>query len=208
MPPVPVGRLLRIGREFVRGEIERIPDAHRGADIEREGQRVRDHLIAHRRNGLEVGADRQDVGARHLGVGRERHGGIKPRAVGANSPAHGVVEFVVGPRADAGVGIRSDVGRDDVAERGFDRAASGEWLAGIGNGVTGSAIGGDREIAGRSESVRTPGCRGCPPRRTSSQRAAPQARPSHPARLIWLVQASTSGPGFFRYWLRIAAADQ
>ena len=100
---VPFGRLLRIGLEFARGEIQRIPDPHRGADVERERQRVGDHRILYRRDGLEIGADREHVVARHLGVGRVGHGGIKPRAIGTNALANGVVELVVGPGADAGV---------------------------------------------------------------------------------------------------------
>ena len=197
--PVPFGRPLRIGREFARREIERIPDPHRGADVERERQRVRDHLVLHRRDGLEVGADRQHVGARHLGVGGVRHGGIKPRAIGTNSPANGVVELVIGPRADAGVAIRRDVGRDDVAERRFDRAAAGKRLARIGNGMTGGAIGRDREIAAvlnLSECLAV-GAVGDDGLHRHEQR---HQRGRRAERDRWgCAYASTSGPGFFRY---------
>ena len=55
-------------------------------------------------------------------------------------------EFVVGPGADSGLRIGRDVGRDEFAERRFDRPAAGEIAAAAGQRVARRAIAGDGEI--------------------------------------------------------------
>ncbi len=103
--------------------------------------------MADRLDRVEIGADRDDVVVRHLRIRRVRHRGIKPRAVGPHAVAHRVVELLVGPRSDAGLGVRRDVRRGDVAERRLDRATAGERLAAVLDRVTRHAIGGGGEIA-------------------------------------------------------------
>jgi hypothetical protein len=58
----------------------------------------------HRLDGVEIGAYRQHVLARHLGVGGERHRRVEPGAVRPYATAQRSVELIVGPGADPGVG--------------------------------------------------------------------------------------------------------
>ena len=103
--------------------------------------------LMHRLDRLQVSADRQHVVARHLGVGRERHRGVKPAAVRPHAFAHRGVELLVGPGADAGVVVRGEVRRGDHAERRLDRPCASKGFADLRHGVTGIAIRDRREIA-------------------------------------------------------------
>ena len=71
---------------FALLEVERVPDPHGRADVERERQRVCDNAIADRLHRVEIGADREHVVARHLGVGVVRHRRIEPRTVAVRCP--------------------------------------------------------------------------------------------------------------------------
>src|SRR5258705_8412928 len=145
--PIPRGRLLWVGLVFALAEIERVPHAHRRPDIERKRQQVCDDRMPDRLQRIEVGADRQHVAARHLGVGVERHGGIEPRAVRAHSPAEGGLEGVIAPGADAGLAVRGYVWWDYIAQRRLDRSPAREGPPAAGNRMAGGAVGGDRKIA-------------------------------------------------------------
>jgi hypothetical protein len=61
--------------------------------------------------------------------------------------SQGVIEFFVGPIADAGFQVGRDVRRNDDAERRLDRPSTGERLTLVLIGVTGPAVGERRKLA-------------------------------------------------------------
>jgi hypothetical protein len=150
---VPGGALSRDGLVFARMEIERIPGDEARAHVERKPQLVRHHRIAHRRNGVEIGADRERVLARYLGRVGVGHRRIEMDAVASGALGQRIDDLVVGPRADAGLGVGGDVRREQRAERRLDRPASGEQFARAGERVAGAAVAHDAEIPAALDQV-------------------------------------------------------
>src|SRR5579859_4050745 len=146
-PAVPFGALL--GHRVKRpGPIEElVPRDHPVTDVERKRQRVSANAILNRLRGREIGADRDQIVARHARVIGIGHRGIKMRAVAADAARHRADELVIGPGADAGLAIGSDVAGNDVAEGRLDGPAAGEVAAVLRIGVAAVPIGRDREIA-------------------------------------------------------------
>ena len=148
--------------------------------------------MLHRRERGEIGADRQHVVARHLGVVRDRASPDRAAAVrAACRRCNGVDELVVGPVADAGLAVRRDVGRDNDAERRLDRPAAGEGLAAR-LGVAGGAIAERREIAAALDLLEVLRGRRLPPM------AVPAAAEQAPISNEYMSRdryAWTSGPG-------------
>ena len=107
---------------------------------------MRPVLLVHRRDCLQVGEDRVAVGARDLGVGRERHRRIDQAAVRESGRcawscrSRPRVHFPIPVSA-----IRRDVGRVECAERRRHRAPASEDAA-LRRGVAGNAIAGAGEI--------------------------------------------------------------
>src|SRR6185503_7239308 len=112
------------------------------------------------------------------------------------------------PRADAGGRVGRDIGRVDRAERRRHGATAGERLPPV-RRVAGLAIAGEREVAAaldrRMRAVAGDrrghgGAGGGGQRRRGDDAEHVVAR--------HLQAADISGPGFLRYWLRIASAAQ
>ena len=138
-----VGRRL----ECARRKEQHVPKDHRRANIERKWQLVCVHRIVDGRNGVEIGADRQRIVARDLGVVGIWHGRIKMRAVAAGALLHSVDEFVIRPGADAGLSVGRDVRRKHVAERRLDGTPAGEIVTAPRQCVARGAIADDRQVA-------------------------------------------------------------
>ena len=144
---IPLGALVRIRHKCPGREVQPIPHPHGRANVERKRQLIWLDRILHGRNGVEIGADRQRVVARHLGVIGVGHGRIEVPAIATGALGHRVDELVVGPGADAGRRIGRDVRRQDDAERRFDRAPAGKVVAAARQRMAGRAIADDRQIA-------------------------------------------------------------
>ena len=110
---------------------------------------------------------------------------------------------VVGPGADAGVAVGRDVRRDDDAERRLDRRGRRRMSCRC-PGRCGSRRSRPRWRDSGRCSICVKSCGSDSPRR----RPTPQPNSSAAQRRAAIDggarYASTSGPGFFRYWLRIA----
>ena len=143
---IPRRRFRVVGLELSRLEVQRVPDQHRSANVERERQLICDDRVVRGRDRLEVGANREHVIARHFRVTGKRHRRIEQRSVPPLPLPHGGVEIGVAPCADSRLGVRRDVRRQNVAERRFDRPAAREGRAAR-RGMARTAIGSHGEIA-------------------------------------------------------------
>ena len=116
----------------MRVEIEQAPGEQAGAQIGRECHGVGAVFDRRRGEAVEIGFDRHDVGVGEFGISGVRHyrifvfGEHEERRAGLDAVMECAPELLVGPGADAVALARRDVGREDGAERGADRAASGE----------------------------------------------------------------------------------
>src|SRR5689334_2685683 len=126
--------------KLTRSEIKCIPHDHRPAQVEGKRQGVRCHLIVYGLDRSEIGTDGLHVLARHPRVIGKRHRRIKARAVARPPASNGIVEFRVGPGADAGVAIGGDVWRYEMAERRLDHTSTGERPIAARYGVTAAAV--------------------------------------------------------------------
>jgi hypothetical protein len=157
--PVPFGAHRRVRPELSRMEVQGVPKVEKEADVERERQPVRRFHLVGRRERLEIGPDRIDVGPAHpreICVGEH---GVEVLPAMRDAVVNRAIEVGLSPSPYTRLGIRSDVGRIDDSERRSDRARSRKGLA-AGVGVARSAITGDREIAAALHRIRTlpPGC--------------------------------------------------
>jgi hypothetical protein len=92
--PVPFWTPRRFGLKppiFVK---ERRPETHQPALVERKGKRVLHSGGMHGRQAEQIGLDRKRVMVGHIGIGRERHRGIKTRTVWARPALHGVKKIL------------------------------------------------------------------------------------------------------------------
>ena len=156
---VPFRALRGVGREAGVGVEQQRPKHHRPALIERKRKSVRAIVGMHRRQAEQIGLDRQRVRVRHVGIGRVRHGRIKPRAVAADAALHRVEKILIAVIADAGVLVGRDIGRIDRPERQRNSQAAG-ILGASGRGVANHAVGGACEIFAAFDLVRIGKCGG------------------------------------------------
>ena len=160
---IPLRGFLQIGLVTARREIKQIPERHRQADVERERQLVRNHLVADWRNGHEIGADGQHIVVAHFGVGGIRHGWIEALAIVTSALVQSGKEFIVGPASDAGLAIGRDVWRNQHAKRRLQRQATSKRLSARCS-MTCAAIAEHRKVASALDSLETLGLlRGCGP---------------------------------------------
>ncbi len=160
---IPFRRLLRVGLIAARPEVERVPEHHRLADVERERQLVRIHRVADRFNGLEISADRQHIVVAQLGIGGIRHRRIEALTVVASALMQGGKELFVGPTSDTRLAIGRDVCSDDLSEGSFQRQPACERLP-AGRCMTCGAIAEHRKVASAFDPLETLGLlrRCCP----------------------------------------------
>ena len=112
----------------------------RGADVEGKAEVVLARRLPHRRDrGHQVGIDRIDVGILDLGELVVGERGIEMMALAVDPVLHGAAERLLGPRADAGLGIRRDVGGVDGSERRLERKIAGERRP-VRAGMAGGAV--------------------------------------------------------------------
>ena len=121
---IPFRRLGQIDAEAPGFEVQGIPQHHRPAH--REQQAVLGRSVAHRRHRTKIGVDRHDFGVadfrkRRVGKGREQMG-----PVACDAALHGTAQLRCGPRANARLHIRGDVGRVKGAQRCIKRHAARE----------------------------------------------------------------------------------
>ncbi len=175
---VPARVVRRVRAVGVGVEEDEIPQRHAPALIERERQVRLGRLQADRRDRMhEVRVHRGDVVVGDLRERRVRHRRIQMMAR-RDTAAQRAVEVLQRPSADAGIGIRRDVRRIDLADRRLQREAAGErGLAG--NGVARVAVAQPREIgAARDQRVVHRALR----RRVDRGLAAAQRRGDHAER--------------------------
>src|SRR2546421_11670857 len=77
------------------------------------------------RNRPQVGDDRAEIGVGHRRVPVETHRRPQPRTVLAHTLGDGALDFVVAPRTDAVLLVRSDVARHADAPGAFESLAAG-----------------------------------------------------------------------------------
>ena len=135
---VPFRAFLLVGLEDARPEEQPIPAPHHHAVIERPAQFRRRRAVLNWRERREVGADRQQVVADHLGEVGIGERGVVERTVAPYAVTQGAIELLVAPGAEAGIAIRRQIGRIDPAERGVDLFSPGERLCRIGSVATGA----------------------------------------------------------------------
>src|SRR6185437_10280006 len=138
---IPFGALALVRLEDAGPEKGVIPQPHQRPVIQRPAQLRGGWRIADRRQGIEIGANRQDVGSDDLGemgIGKSR---VIVVAVPAHAKSKRANEVVVIPGAQAGIAVRCQVGGKNRTERGFDALAAGKGLLRIG-GMAARAIAG------------------------------------------------------------------
>jgi hypothetical protein len=136
---IPFFALRRVGLIRALLQEQHVPGGHQRADVQREDEIVArrrrlDRLACH-----QIGIERLVVVVGDQGemiIGKSR---IEMRAVAIGAFAHGALEGLDAPVADAGLLIRRDVGRIDRAERRGHRETAGEGLA-AGRSVAGDAV--------------------------------------------------------------------
>jgi hypothetical protein len=119
----------RIGLECRAPEEQELPGAQKAAQVEREAQRMRLVLGAHRLARHDEGVQRLQVliaEQREVFVGKRR---IEMAPFPVQSLTHRAHECGLGPAADAGVRIGRDVSAVQRAEGGMQRLPAGECLA-------------------------------------------------------------------------------
>ena len=133
---IPLGAARGVGPEDAALEIAGLPEADARA---RQRHGVAPVLLLHRLARHDEGIERGDVLVRQLGemVVRERREEMPAFAVDAF--AHRARKGRERPAADAGLGVRRDVGAIDGAERRLERRATGVGLAALG-GVAAQAV--------------------------------------------------------------------
>ena len=145
---VPCGALRRIRGEGLGFMEQRVPAGHQRANIKRDGEGGLRSFGADRRLGHQMGIERLEVGLGGFGKGRIGKRRIEMPAVARDTFAHRSCKGRIGPGADAGLGIRRDVGGIDGAEGRLDRPATGIGRA-VGGGVADGAVaeGGEQAAA-------------------------------------------------------------
>src|SRR6185295_12127401 len=109
------------------------------AHVERSTQIVRPVLGAHRLARRDIRVQRVDVFVGQAGVVLVRKRRVQMASVAVYAFAQRADEGLLGPAADAGIGVRRDVGAVERAERRLDRPAAGKRSSAFG-GVAGLAI--------------------------------------------------------------------
>src|ERR1041385_5515152 len=156
-----------------------------------------------RLNRCEICADGQEIVVGNLGVIGVRHHRKQMRAVAADALCEGAHKFLVAPLTDPGLAVGGYIAGSDCPERRLDLAPPGHRRTSR-LVVATAAVADDRQIMAALDLgeilaiFAVEGRAGCQQdgRRKSRRLTHPR---SH---------ASTSGPGFFTYCERIAAADQ
>src|SRR2546425_7074089 len=123
---VPLGAARGVGLEDAALEVARLPDAD-ARPRQRHG--IAPVLLAHRLARHDEGIERGEVLVRQLGemvVGKRRE---EMAAFAVDAFAHRARKGLERPAADAGFGVRGDVGAIDGAERRLERRAAGIGLA-------------------------------------------------------------------------------
>ncbi len=122
---VPFGAARRLRTERGLAQVERVPAGDQRPDAEREADVVRPVRRPHRVARHQVCVERVQVVVARVRevVVRERR--IEVRSVARDPLAHRANERALGPAADPGLGVRSDVGAVDRAERRRQGNAAG-----------------------------------------------------------------------------------
>jgi hypothetical protein len=98
-----------------------------------------------RRQAVNIGPQRLEIGFGYLGVSVERHRRVEKGAVGADAVVQRVAEIGKGPVADPGLRVRSYVCRIEDAKGRVDREAAGIRLCPVA-GVAWHAIRRPRQV--------------------------------------------------------------
>ena len=81
--------------------------------------------LGDRRQAAQIGDQGADIGVSHAAQGRIRHDRAHDRAVGTDAESNGVDDLLIGPGADAVVGIGRDIRSVEGAVGGAERPAAG-----------------------------------------------------------------------------------
>ncbi len=144
---VPVRRLVGLwlcGR-CARRKVQGAPHRERELIVVGEAKRIRAIGLADRWQAAQERVDRVRILARDMGVVGIRKCRIEQPPVLRSSVVHGPPEVRGGPAADAGLEIRSEVGRVDPTEGSLDQSSAGVRRAAA-RGVAGDAVAGPRQI--------------------------------------------------------------
>ena len=163
--------------------------------------------ISDRRYRREIGVDGQDIVVRHLRVSVCRASPDRAGDPSRLTPLRTASSNCSSVQAPMPVSASGVMFGEMMLPKGVSMArppANGVLRSGI--GMAAGAVCGDREITALfnlREILRPTACAA-----GSRQRALQQQRPPRSGWLWSCVYASTSRPGFLRYFLRIAFADQ
>ena len=146
---IPFRALLLIGHQNARLEEQPVPAAHEDAIIQRPAQLRLTRRISHRRQRRQIGPDRENVMAGQFGEIRVGEGRVIARAVARHPEAERAIKLVVAPSAEAGIGVRRQIGRIDPAKRRIDPLSPGERFCGIGGVAAGAVAGNGQRLAAR-----------------------------------------------------------